>query len=136
MTALQPLWSARGSAATIARSPEDRQAGSGNAHVPGRDEAPAARTLVEIFASTAAKWPRRPALQDATRSLSYRQLQADAERLARRLRRAGVGRGDRVGIRVPGSTTDLYVAVLGVLFAGAAYVPVDSADPEGRAELV
>ena len=47
-----------------------------------------------------------------------------------------IGRGDRVGIRVPSGTVDLYIAVLGTLLAGAAYVPVDFADPVLRAELI
>lgn len=58
------------------------------------------------------------------------------ERLRRRLAEAGVGLGDRVGIRVPSGTNDLYVAILAVLAAGAAYVPVDAEDPDERAELV
>jgi non-ribosomal peptide synthetase component F len=47
-----------------------------------------------------------------------------------------VGRGDRVGVRVKSGTTTLYVAILGVLAAGAAYVPVDADDPDDRARLV
>lgn len=58
------------------------------------------------------------------------------ERLRGRLAEAGVGLGDRVGIRVPSGTNDLYVAILAVLAAGAAYVPVDAEDPDERAELV
>ena len=48
----------------------------------------------------------------------------------------GVGRGDRVGIRIRSGTVDLYVAIMGVLAAGAAYVPVDADDPDERARLV
>jgi non-ribosomal peptide synthetase-like protein len=99
-------------------------------------EASHPRTLVEIFASSAAKWPYRPALEDANASLNYLELYAEAHRLSGELKTLGVGRGDRVGIRAPGGTAELYVAVLGVLFAGAAYVPVDFADPEARAQLV
>ena len=58
------------------------------------------------------------------------------ERLRRRLALAGVGLGDRVGVRVPSGTNDLYVAILAVLAAGAAYVPVDAEDPDERAALV
>ena len=50
--------------------------------------------------------------------------------------RAGVGRGDRVGIRMPSGSYALYVAILSTLAAGAAYVPVDADDPAERAELV
>lgn len=60
----------------------------------------------------------------------------EVERLRLRLSEAGVGLGDRVGVRVPSGTNDLYVAILAVLAAGAAYVPVDAEDPDERAELV
>ena len=53
-----------------------------------------------------------------------------------RLRAAGVGRGSRVGIRMPSGHRDLYIGILATLYAGAAYVPVDADDPEERAELV
>ena len=45
-------------------------------------------------------------------------------------------RGDRVGVRMPSGSCELYVAILAVLAAGAAYVPVDADDPEERARLV
>ena len=56
--------------------------------------------------------------------------------MAVRLRERGVAPGDRVGVRVPSGTVDLYIAILGVLAAGAAYVPVDADDPDERARLV
>lgn len=45
-------------------------------------------------------------------------------------------RGDRVGIRMPSGGRELYIAILGTLAAGAAYVPVDADDPQERADLV
>ena len=45
-------------------------------------------------------------------------------------------RGDKVGVRIKSGTTDLYVAILGTLVAGAAYVPVDADDPDERARVV
>ena len=54
--------------------------------------------------------------------------------VATMLRSAGVGAGDRVGVRMSSGTADLYLAILGVLAAGAAYVPVDVDDPDERAE--
>ncbi|HXW78440.1 MAG TPA: amino acid adenylation domain-containing protein, partial [Acidimicrobiales bacterium] len=100
------------------------------------DEQPGAQTLVDIFLASASRWRRRPALEDANGRLSYGQLERQAKNLARHLHKMGVGPGDRVGVRVPGGTRDLYVAVLGVLMAGAAYVPVDYSDPDARAELL
>ena len=94
------------------------------------------RTLVDVFDATVRSHPDELALDDGTTRLTYRALAAEAERLRRALAGAGVGLGDRVGVRVPSGTTDLYVAILAVLVAGAAYVPVDAEDPDERAELV
>lgn len=100
--------------------------------------APAAppRTLVDILDASVRQYPDEPALDDGRRCLTYRALAAEVEALRRRLATAGVGLGDRVGVRVPSGTNDLYVAILAVLAAGAAYVPVDAEDPDDRAELV
>ncbi|WP_230884550.1 Pls/PosA family non-ribosomal peptide synthetase [Planomonospora sp. ID82291] len=98
--------------------------------------APAARTLLDILDETVRSRPGAAALDDGRTRLDYAGLRAEADRLAGGLRAAGVGRGDRVGVRVPSGTTGLYVAILGVLAAGAAYVPVDADDPDERAELV
>ena len=57
-------------------------------------------------------------------------------RTAAQLHDAGVRRGDRVGVRVPSGSKELYIAILAVLAAGAAYVPVDVDDPDERARLV
>ncbi|WAU80682.1 amino acid adenylation domain-containing protein [Streptomyces sp. Qhu-G9] len=98
--------------------------------------APSPRTLVDVFDASVRACPDEPALDDGRRSLTYRALAVEVEALRRRLGAAGVGLGDRVGVRVPSGTNGLYVAVLAVLAAGAAYVPVDAEDPDERAELV
>jgi non-ribosomal peptide synthetase-like protein len=98
--------------------------------------APAARTLLDILDDTVREHPNAPALDDGVRVLTYRALRAEVDRVRQRLVRAGIGLGDRVGVRVPSGTADLYVAILGVLASGAAYVPVDADDPDERAELV
>jgi non-ribosomal peptide synthetase-like protein len=94
------------------------------------------RTLVDILDASVRAHPDEPALDDGHRCLSYRALAIEVEALRRRLSAAGVGLGDRVGVRVPSGTNELYVAILAVLAAGAAYVPVDAEDPDERAELV
>ncbi|WP_031162181.1 Pls/PosA family non-ribosomal peptide synthetase [Streptomyces durhamensis] len=94
------------------------------------------RTLVDVFDATVRSHPDEPALDDGTTCLTYRALAGEVERLRQRLAAAGVGRGDRVGVRVPSGTNELYVAILAVLAVGAAYVPVDAEDPDERAALV
>ncbi|MGY4386922.1 Pls/PosA family non-ribosomal peptide synthetase [Streptomyces sp. TE12347] len=94
------------------------------------------RTLVDIFEATVRAYPDELALDDGTTRLTYRALAVEVERRRRALAAAGVGLGDRVGVRVPSGTNELYVAVLAVLAAGAAYVPVDAEDPDERADLV
>ncbi|MFE1415042.1 Pls/PosA family non-ribosomal peptide synthetase [Streptomyces sp. NPDC058746] len=94
------------------------------------------RTLVDIFEASVRAHPEEPALDDGTAQLTYRALAVEVERRRAALAAAGVGLGDRVGVRVPSGTNELYVAILAVLAAGAAYVPVDAEDPDERAELV
>ncbi|MGR4880780.1 Pls/PosA family non-ribosomal peptide synthetase [Streptomyces sp. LARHCF249] len=94
------------------------------------------RTLVDILEASVRAYPDEPALDDGTAQLTYRALAAEVERRRRALAAAGVGLGDRVGVRVPSGTNELYVSILAVLAAGAAYVPVDAEDPDERAELV
>ena len=99
-------------------------------------EAPPARTLVDIFVESVEECPDAPALDNGAVVLTYTEFADEAEALAAKLAAAGVGRGDRVGVRIRSGTTDLYVAIMGVLLAGAAYVPVDADDPDERAATV
>jgi non-ribosomal peptide synthetase-like protein len=94
------------------------------------------RTLLDILAETVAAHPGAAALDDGTGVLTYRRLAEEVDALRRRLAAAGIGVGDRVGVRISSGTAELYLAILAVLAAGAAYVPVDADDPDERAELV
>ncbi|WNO73010.1 Pls/PosA family non-ribosomal peptide synthetase [Streptomyces sp. AM8-1-1] len=94
------------------------------------------RTLVDILDETARRHPDALAVDDGVAPLTYRALLDEVETLRRQLAETGTGTGDRVGIRVPSGTADLYVSILAVLAAGAAYVPVDAEDPDERADLV
>ncbi len=98
--------------------------------------APARRTLLDVLAGTAAAHPTEAAIDAGGTVLSYRRLAEEVDVVRRRLAEAGIGVGDRVGVRISSGTAELYVAILGVLAAGAAYVPVDADDPAERAELV
>src|SRR5690606_5032916 len=92
------------------------------------------RTLLDILRETATTHPDASALDDGEGALSYRELLARVIASAASLHAAGVRRGDRVGIRMPSGSRDLYIGILGVIAAGAAYVPVDADDPEERAQ--
>lgn len=100
------------------------------------EQAPEPRTLVDILYETAARFPDAPALDDGTIQLTYSELIADIEDSVDWLAQRGIGRGDRIGIRMPSGSYALYVAILSTLAAGAAYVPVDADDPPERADLV
>jgi amino acid adenylation domain-containing protein len=75
--------------------------------------------------------PDATALRFAGREWSYRQLNHQANRLADRLIKNGIRPGSLVGIFLERST-QMVVALLGVLKAGAAYVPLDPAYPGER----
>ena len=100
------------------------------------EEPPQPRTLVDIVLDTVAQYPDSIALEDKRQRVAYGELEDLIESHVQRLWDLGVGRGDRVGIRVPSGSIDLYVAILATLFAGAAYVPVDWDDPDERANTV
>jgi non-ribosomal peptide synthetase component F len=75
--------------------------------------------------------PAHAAVRFASQSLTYAELDARANALAAALRARGVGQGSIVGIMLDRSP-DLVAAVLGVLKAGAAYLPLDPAYPADR----
>ena len=104
--------------------------------LPGSLSAPPARTLIDILADTASSFPDASALDDGHRSLSYAQLMDEVRATARKLHLAGLGAGDKIGVRIPSGSNELYVSILAVMLVGAAYVPVDADDPDERAKLV
>ena len=102
----------------------------------GGDRAPNPRTLVDIFTEVVTEHPDAPAVDSGREVLTYAELAEAATVLAERLAETGVGPGDKVGVRIRSGSTDLYVAIIGILVAGAAYVPVDADDPDERARVV
>ncbi|RJL30088.1 amino acid adenylation domain-containing protein [Bailinhaonella thermotolerans] len=92
---------------------------------------PREAALHELFAAVAARRPYAPAIRAGRRELSYGELDARSRALAARLREAGVRPGDAVGV-CGGRSPEAIVAVLGVLRAGAAYVPLDEHSPPAR----
>jgi len=102
---------------------------------PGAGAGPVPACLHRLFEAAAARAPGAVAVTIEGRHLTYAELDARAERLARGLRGLGVGPEVLVGIFVERSA-DLLVAVLGVLKAGGAYVPLDPAYPADRLALI
>lgn len=92
--------------------------------------------MIDIFGESVQAYPSAVALDSGVDVLTYAELAEAATDVAARLVATGVRRGDRVGVRVRSGTADLYVAILGILHAGAAYVPVDAEDPDDRARVV
>ncbi|MFJ6379385.1 amino acid adenylation domain-containing protein [Kitasatospora sp. NPDC092039] len=88
-----------------------------------------------LVAAQAGRTPDRIAVVGADRTLTYRQLIDEAERLAVVLRGHGVRPEVRVGISVDGRA-DLMVAMLAVLTAGGAYLPLDPGYPVKRLEYM
>ncbi|KOV61056.1 dimodular nonribosomal peptide synthetase [Streptomyces sp. NRRL WC-3618] len=84
-----------------------------------------------MFEARAARTPDAVAVTDADTELTYRQLDLGADRLARALVSLGAGPGRIVAFALPRSV-DLAVAVLAVLKAGAAYLPLDPEHPAER----
>ncbi|WP_406390044.1 amino acid adenylation domain-containing protein [Streptomyces sp. NBC_00887] len=88
-------------------------------------------TVPALFEQRVRLTPDAPAVRDAGTTLTYGELDARAEILAHHLSARGIGPEDRVAVALP-RTHDLVVALLGVLKAGAAYVPLDPDYPAQR----
>ncbi|MEU4146693.1 amino acid adenylation domain-containing protein, partial [Streptomyces parvulus] len=93
--------------------------------------APVTATLPELFERQAARHPGRTALTFEGTSLSYADLNARANRLARLLTARGIGPDALVALALPRSA-ELVVALLAVVKSGAAYVPLDPGYPADR----
>jgi amino acid adenylation domain-containing protein len=92
-------------------------------------------TLHALFETQAALTPQALALVMGGQSLTYAELNSRANRLARRLRRLGVGADVRVAVCLPPSA-DLAVAIMAVLKSGGAYLPLDPDQPWERLEYL
>ncbi|MGY1498478.1 amino acid adenylation domain-containing protein [Streptomyces sp. QTS52] len=95
----------------------------------------AADTLVRLLAESCDRWGERTAVSQDGRSLTYAELAAHSDRICAHLRARGVRPGSTVVVRM--ARGPLWpAALLGVMKAGAAYVPVDVAAPQDRFEQV
>ncbi|PPT91133.1 hypothetical protein XthCFBP4691_09100 [Xanthomonas theicola] len=92
---------------------------------------PRTQLLHELFEEQVARTPQATALIHQGRVLTYAQLDARADRLAARLHAQGVGPDRLVAVQLERGA-DMVIALLGVLKAGGAYLPIDPALPHDR----
>src|SRR6185312_5849718 len=88
-------------------------------------------TFLELFAKQVAIGPDHPAIIAGDKRLTYADLNARANQLARRLRSLGAGQETLVGICIDRSI-DMAIGILGILKSGAAYLPIDPDYPLPR----
>jgi amino acid adenylation domain-containing protein len=93
------------------------------------------KPVPEAVCAQAARTPDRIALSGDTRQLTYREMMDEAALLAGRLHAAGIGPGSVVGLCAERGV-DMVVAVVGILLAGGAYLPLDASHPRSRRELM
>jgi amino acid adenylation domain-containing protein len=93
------------------------------------------QTIHRVFTAVATRVPERIAVATDVERLSYGELERRSNAIAVRLRERGIGRGDRVGIYAERSVAAV-ASMLGILKAGAVYVPFDPAYPQKLLEFV
>ncbi|XXT19046.1 amino acid adenylation domain-containing protein [Sorangium sp. So ce429] len=100
-----------------------------------RAEVPAGVCVHELIEAQVERTPDALALSFEDTGLTYRELDRRAERVGRALQAAGVGPDDLVAVCLKRSA-DMVVALLGVLKAGAAYLPIEPDHPAARIAMV
>jgi amino acid adenylation domain-containing protein len=92
-------------------------------------------TVVGFVGDAVRRYGERTAVTDADRTLTYRDLDYEAGRMAASLRRRGITHEDRVAVHLPRGV-DVFVALLAILKAGGSYVAVDTRYPDARRDLM
>ncbi|AJW28917.1 enterobactin synthase subunit F [Chania multitudinisentens RB-25] len=95
----------------------------------------AAQTLSGLLAEQARKTPDAPALADGQYRFSYQETRAQVAALAQRLVVQGVQPGDIVAVALPRSVF-LSLALMAIVEAGAAYLPLDTGYPDERLSMM
>jgi amino acid adenylation domain-containing protein len=101
----------------------------------GNASFPCDKCVHNLFEEQVARTPEAVAVTFENQSMTYRELNRRANRLAGRLRESGVGAEVMVGLCLERSV-EMVVAILGVLKAGGAYVPMDFAYPAERLAFI
>ncbi|GLH96809.1 non-ribosomal peptide synthetase [Phytohabitans aurantiacus] len=94
-----------------------------------------ATTVLDLVRAAAQSTPDATAAVGDSGTMTYRELVAAAHRIGHGLRRRGVGSGDVVGLCAQRGV-ELVAGVLGILAAGAAYLPLDPTYPVGRLDYI
>ena len=93
------------------------------------------KTIVQLFEIAVKNNPDNIAIVHMSRSVTYRELNSEVNKLASLLRKLGVKRESRIGIYL-GRDIEVIVCMLAVLKAGGCYVPIDSKYPKDRIEFM
>jgi amino acid adenylation domain-containing protein len=93
------------------------------------------KCLHHLFEDQATRVPDAPAVAYGDEVLTYEEVERAANRLARTLQEAGIGREDRVALYLT-RRAEWVVGIVGILKAGAAYVPIDPGYPEDRVRFM
>jgi non-ribosomal peptide synthetase-like protein len=94
-----------------------------------------AETLAELFRGSASRFPDKTALIFHGETLTYRQLDQWSDQIAEFLTSKGLGRNSYIGVWWPRGF-ELHAIILGIVKAGAAYVPADREIPAERVEVI
>lgn len=96
---------------------------------------PKEKTIIQVFEEQVIKTPDQIALVYQNEQINYRELNQKANLLACKLRIAGVNPNDYVAMLMRRST-QMVIAILGILKSGGAYVPIDPAYPASRIDYL
>lgn len=93
------------------------------------------KTLDELFCEAAERFPEKEAVVSARRRMTYQELKEEALYICGKLQKEGVGKGKTVAVLMEKGWEQV-TAVYGILFAGAAYLPIDIHNPQERIEKI
>ena len=98
-------------------------------------ELPVSGTVIDLFEASVARAPKQVALVAGETSLTYEALNRQTNRMAHLLSGKGIGNDAIIGICME-KRPELYAAILAVLKAGAAYLPIDPDSPDDRIRYI